>query len=84
MRSFCLTYNSVFRIFNAPKSEFLSFIAGIAGLTDAGGFMKVLDVGCGNCKLKGAIGIDISPAADIRHDLNKFPYPIKPNSFDKI
>jgi len=46
--------------------------------------MKVLDVGCGNCKLKGAIGIDKSPGADIRHDLNRFPYPVKSNSFDKI
>lgn len=48
--------------------------------------MKILDIGCGKNKIKGAIGIDISPNsdADIIHDLNKFPYPIADSAFDEI
>ncbi|MCX6803755.1 MAG: methyltransferase domain-containing protein [Candidatus Diapherotrites archaeon] len=38
--------------------------------------MKILDVGCGR--------IDSGNSADIIHDLEIFPYPIKTNSFDKI
>lgn len=46
----------------------------------------MLDVGCGSTKTPGAIGLDISPdtTADIVHDLDKFPYPIKDASFDQI
>jgi hypothetical protein len=34
-------------------------------------------MGCGNRKVAGAVGIDVSPdsQADIIHDLNSFPYP---------
>jgi predicted SAM-dependent methyltransferase len=48
--------------------------------------MKICDVGCGNSKTKGAIGIDISSntQADIVHDLNKFPWPFNDNEFDEI
>lgn len=47
---------------------------------------KVLDIGCGNNKIKGAIGLDISKdtQADIIWDLNKYPYPIEENEIDKI
>lgn len=47
---------------------------------------KILDIGCGNHKIPGAIGLDSSriPGVDIVHDLNKRPYPIKDNSFDVI
>ena len=45
--------------------------------------MKILDVGCGKKKIKGAIGIDIADA-DILHNLNETPYPLKSNSFDRI
>ena len=47
---------------------------------------KILDVGCGNQKRTGSIGIDINPdtCADIIHDLNKFPYPFKESTFDEI
>jgi ubiquinone/menaquinone biosynthesis C-methylase UbiE len=43
-------------------------------------------VGCGPEKLVGSIGIDINPnsAADVIHDLDKFPYPFADNSFDHI
>ncbi|MGB2841756.1 MAG: class I SAM-dependent methyltransferase [Halobacteriota archaeon] len=47
---------------------------------------KILDLGCGKRKQKGAIGIDISKEtdADIIHDLNTFPYPFVDNEFDYI
>jgi SAM-dependent methyltransferase len=47
---------------------------------------KVLDLGCGNKKRAGAIGIDFNSrtAADVIHDLNKFPYPLEDASFDEI
>jgi predicted SAM-dependent methyltransferase len=46
----------------------------------------MLDVGCGNKKRIGFIGIDINPEtdADIICDLNKFPYPFKESTFDEI
>ena len=44
---------------------------------------KLLDVGCGLRKISGAVGIDIKDA-DIIHDLDTFPYPIKSDSFENI
>lgn len=48
--------------------------------------MQILDIGCGNVKTKGAVGLDINPSsgADVIHDLNKFPYPFKDDTFDRI
>ena len=48
--------------------------------------MKTLDLGCGKRKLKGAVGIDISPDsdADIVHDLNKVPYPFSEGEFGYV
>ncbi len=48
--------------------------------------MKILDVGCGKNKTRGAIGIDFCkiPGVDIIHDLNVFPYPFDDNTFDKV
>lgn len=48
--------------------------------------MKILDIGCGNRKIPGAIGIDRNPStqADIMHDLNIVPYPFPDNEFDEI
>jgi SAM-dependent methyltransferase len=47
---------------------------------------KILDIGCGNNKIKGALGLDIdtSSQADIVCDLNKYPYPIVSGEFDKV
>ncbi|MBL7157321.1 MAG: methyltransferase domain-containing protein [Candidatus Omnitrophica bacterium] len=47
---------------------------------------KILDIGCGNNKIKDAIGLDIDEKtrADIIWDLNKYPYPIEDNKFDKV
>lgn len=48
--------------------------------------MKILDVGCGVNKYKGAIGLDNNPrtAADVIHDLGDFPYPFADDEFDLI
>ena len=48
--------------------------------------MKILDIGCGNHKVKDAIGLDQVKieGVDIVHDLNKIPYPFKDNSFDIV
>jgi len=47
---------------------------------------KVLDLGCGNRKRAGSIGLDINPRtnADVVHDLNSFPYPLPDSEFDGI
>ena len=48
--------------------------------------VKVLDVGCGQNKKEGAIGIDHLdlPSVDVVHDLNKFPWPFETETFDEI
>ena len=48
--------------------------------------MRILDLGCGNRKEKGAVGIDISrdTKADIIWDLNAFPYPLQDDEFDIV
>ncbi|MEK6714815.1 MAG: class I SAM-dependent methyltransferase [Candidatus Omnitrophota bacterium] len=47
---------------------------------------KILDVGCSNNKIQGAVGIDMDPhsQADIIHDLDTFPWPIHDNEFDTV
>ena len=48
--------------------------------------MKILELGCGDNKVEGAVGLDniALSEVDIVHDLLHFPYPIKANSFDTI
>jgi ubiquinone/menaquinone biosynthesis C-methylase UbiE len=48
--------------------------------------MKVLDIGCGNSKAPGALGVDMhaDTQADIVHDLNKYPWPFPDNEFDLV
>ena len=48
--------------------------------------MRILDLGCGKSKVKGAIGLDNVdlPSVDIIHDLLNIPYPIKNESYDII
>lgn len=48
--------------------------------------MRILDVGCGINKAPGSIGIDRNPAsaADVLCDLDRFPYPFRDNSFDRL
>ena len=47
---------------------------------------KILDVGCGVNKMKGAIGLDNNPrtAADVIHDLGLVPYPFADDEFDLV
>lgn len=48
--------------------------------------MKILDVGCGKNKTEGSTGIDFcsNADADIRHELNTFPYPFDDNTFERV
>jgi SAM-dependent methyltransferase len=47
---------------------------------------SILDVGCGQNKFAGAIGIDSNPRshADVIHDLGIFPYPFDRDQFDEV
>jgi SAM-dependent methyltransferase len=47
---------------------------------------KILDVGCGQNKFPGAIGIDANRMshADVIHDLGIFPYPFADDEFEEI
>jgi predicted SAM-dependent methyltransferase len=46
----------------------------------------ILDLGCGNKKRPGTIGVDYNARVDgdISHDLNVFPYPFESESVDKV
>ena len=48
--------------------------------------LKILDLGCGNKKREGAIGVDFNDrtAADVVHNLNSFPYPFEDSYFDEV
>lgn len=48
--------------------------------------MKVLDVGCGTTKFKGALGVDCIqlPGVDVVANLNMTPWPFEDNSFDRV
>ncbi|MBI2621684.1 MAG: methyltransferase domain-containing protein [Candidatus Levybacteria bacterium] len=48
--------------------------------------IKALDIGCGLSKIPNADGMDVLPLPTVQivHDANKFPYPIKTNTYDKI
>ncbi|MDP3941160.1 MAG: methyltransferase domain-containing protein [bacterium] len=47
---------------------------------------NILDLGCGNKKIKNAIGLDIIPlpGVDIVHNMDRYPYPMKENTFEEI
>ncbi len=48
--------------------------------------MEILDIGCGNRKIPGAVGLDrnLKSQADVIHDLDVFPYPFEDDHFDRI
>ena len=54
--------------------------------TSANSSPKILDVGCGQNKYPGAIGIDSNPRAhaDVIHDLGVLPYPFPDDEFDQV
>ena len=43
-----------------------------------------LDIGCGKAKHEGAIGIDFCEEADVKHNLNDFPYPFEDGAFSEV
>jgi SAM-dependent methyltransferase len=45
-----------------------------------------LDIGCGEAKLPGYLGMDgfASPKVDVVHDFDVFPYPFADSSFDEV
>ncbi len=50
------------------------------------GAERILDVGCGNNKVEGAVGLDNNPktSADVIHDLGDVPYPFTDSEFDHV
>ena len=48
--------------------------------------MKKLNIGCGRDIKKGYVNLDVTKieGVDIVHNLNKFPYPFKDNTFGEI
>lgn len=48
--------------------------------------LKIVNLGCGNKKEEGEIGVDIipSPQVDIVADLNRYPLPFEDNSIDIV
>lgn len=48
--------------------------------------MRTLDLGCGSCKADGAFGMDhkAGEGVDLVHDLNKRPWPIESDFFDRV
>lgn len=65
----------------------------VAELTDPAQFNlspdgpgKVLDLGCGDRKYPGSVGVDLSAdtQADIVHDLNVVPWPLGDDQFDQV
>ena len=44
----------------------------------------ILDIGGGKSKGNDIKTIDITPGADIIHDLDSFPYPIEDDEFEEI
>lgn len=62
-------------LFRTPDLQ-ADFIARIAG-------RKTVELGCGERKISGALGVDIAPggAVDLVHDLNAMPWPLADASF---
>jgi SAM-dependent methyltransferase len=47
--------------------------------------VKILDIGCGNTKAKGAIGIDLDPKSDADYNIDfDDPLPFRQAEFDKV
>jgi SAM-dependent methyltransferase len=47
---------------------------------------QVVDLGCGQNKFAGAVGVDYAgnAYADVQHDLDVYPYPIADSSYDVV
>ncbi|HTT20464.1 MAG TPA: methyltransferase domain-containing protein [Candidatus Sulfotelmatobacter sp.] len=57
-----------------------------AAMGDQSASRTVVDIGCGQKKVPGAIGVDCVPlpGVDVVHDLDSFPYPFAASSIDEI
>lgn len=64
-------------------SSLLYPVKGLAGQKE--GNERILDVGCGPYKVRGATGIDhvSAPGVEVVHDLDNFPWPFGEASFDR-
>ena len=47
---------------------------------------ETLDIGCGRAKTAGAFGIDLQPGpgVDLVHDLNRLPWPLESDRFERV
>jgi SAM-dependent methyltransferase len=47
---------------------------------------KAVDLGCGRDKVAGTVGVDFAgnAAADVRHDLDVYPYPFSDSCFEVV
>ncbi len=47
---------------------------------------SILNLGCGNKRITGAVNVDISPAVapDVVHDLNRRPWPFDSDTFSEV
>jgi SAM-dependent methyltransferase len=56
------------------------------GKAECPSYLKKLDLGCGDRKKEGFLGVDISPDVkpDFIHDLNIYPYPFEDNSVFEV
>jgi SAM-dependent methyltransferase len=47
---------------------------------------RAVDLGCGRDKIAGAVGVDAAgnANADVRHDLDVYPYPFPDSSFEAV
>ena len=51
----------------------------------ANGQIRVLNLGCGERAIEGAVNVDYYASnADVRHNLNIYPYPLEDSGFDEI
>jgi SAM-dependent methyltransferase len=79
-------YHSVIPSFSMLYAPQIYSKAGFTRDSFKKGDQAFLDVGCGVRKLPGAVGVDADPnsKADIIHNLESFPWPLKDASFDVI
>ena len=56
------------------------------GTDNASGEHRAVDLGCGDLKLPGALGVDWwpGPAVDLVADLDSVPWPLEDDSFERI
>lgn len=46
---------------------------------------RIANLGCGERFIEGAVNVDLfASRADVRHDLNQYPYPFSDDAFDEI